>query len=283
MMNPLDQAPPGRLAFAELMQQPDDAIALADAALLIAKEEYPDLDVAAYRDRLERMAADVERTVSARRDPHRMLVGLNDYLFGQLGFRGNVEDYYDVKNSFLNDVLDRRLGIPITLSIVYMDIGGRLGLPLRGVGMPGHFLVKYTGPDEELIIDPYGKGSILSETDFQRILDEVFGGNVRFEARMLNVVSTRHIVSRMLTNLKAIYIKTHAYAKALATVERLLILDANAVCEIRDRALILFQLKRHIEASVELEHYLRLQPSAPDSEVLRGHLRSLRQRAVALN
>jgi regulator of sirC expression with transglutaminase-like and TPR domain len=283
MVNPLDQAPPGRLAFAELMRQPEESIALSDAALLIAKEEYPDLDVAAYRGRLERMAADVQRLVGGAGDSHRLLMGLNEYLFDRLGFRGNVEDYYDPKNNFLNEVLERRLGIPITLSVVYMDVGCRLGLMLRGVGMPGHFLVKYSGHDEELIIDPYGKGEILSETDCQRLLDQVFGGNVRFEAGMLNAIGTRQILRRMLTNLKAIYIKNQVYGKALATVERLLILEPDAVCEIRDRALILFQLKRHPEAGVELERYLRLQPSAPDSEVLRGHLRSLRQRAVALN
>ncbi len=283
MVNPLDQAPPGRLAFAELMQQPEERSALSDGALLIAKEEYPDLEIASYRGRLERMAGDVHRLVDGSGDPHRLLMGLNEYLFDRLGFRGNVEDYYDPRNSFLNDVLDRRLGIPITLSVIYMDVGSRLGLPLYGVGMPGHFLVKYSGPGDELIIDPYGKGAILSETDCQHLLDEVFGGNVRFEGGMLKVIGTRQILRRMLTNLKAIYIKGQEYRKALATVDRLLILETDAAAEIRDRALILFQLKRHTEAGMELERYLRLQPSAPDSEVLRGHLRSLRQRAVALN
>jgi len=282
-MTQSEQAPPGRLAFAELMHQPEDTIALSEAALLIAKEEYPDLDVDAYRGRLERMAADVARALGTAADPHRILAGLNEYLFVRQGFRGNAENYYDPKNSFLNDVLDRRLGIPITLSLLYIDVGSRLGLPLYGIGMPGHFLVKYAGRDEEVIIDPYGKGSFVSDGDCQRILDQVFGGSVRYDRGMLAVVGTRQILSRMLTNLKAIYIKSGAYCKALATIDRLLILDASAVGEIRDRALVLFQMKRQAEAGSELERYLRLQPSAPDSEILRGHLRRLRQRAVALN
>ncbi len=282
-MTQSEQAPPGRVAFAELMQQPEDTIVLSEAALLIAKEEYPGLDIEAYRGRLERMAADVQRLTGTSSDPHRLLAALNDYLFVRQGFRGNAEEYYDPKNSFLNDVLDRRLGIPITLSVLYLDMGSRLELPLYGVGMPGHFLVKYAGGDEELIIDPYGRGSFLSPADCQRILDQVFSGTIRFDPGMLAVVGTRQILRRMLSNLKGLYIKMGADCKALATIERLLILDPAAVGEIRDRALVLFQLKRHAEAGAELERYLRLQPAAPDTEVLRGHLRRLRQRAVSLN
>lgn len=275
--------PPCRLAFAQLVRQPDAAIDLAEATLLIAKEEYPDLDVTEYLARLDRMGADVGTSVGGRHDPHRLIAALGEYLFGQLGFRGNADHYYDPRNSFLNEVLDRRMGIPITLSAVYLEVGRRIGLRLQGVGMPGHFLVKYVGPDEELVIDPFGGGGILSPADCQQILDRIFDGKLCFEPQMLTAVGTRQILARMLTNLKAIYFNNQEYGKALSIADCLVILHPHAAGEIRDRGLLSFQVKRYAEASADLERYLRLAPQAEDSEVIRAHLRTLRQRVVALN
>ena len=142
-----DMPPPCRLAFAQLVQGPEAAIDLAQVALLIAKEEYPDLDVAVYLARLDAMGEEVQRLAGGSPDPHRLIAALNEHLLQQLGFRGNPENYSDPKNSFLNEVLDRRTGIPITLSVVYLEVARRIGFPLHGVGMPGHFLVKYEGRD----------------------------------------------------------------------------------------------------------------------------------------
>lgn len=278
-----DMPPPCRLAFAQLVQGPEAAIDLAQVALLIAKEEYPDLDVAVYLARLDAMGEEVQRLADGSLDPHRLIAALNEYLFQQLGFRGNPENYYDPKNSFLNEVLDRRTGIPITLSAVYLEVARRIGFPLHGVNMPGHFLVKYEGRDEEIVVDPFGGGGILSDPDYQRMLDRIYGGKLCFERGMLAALGTRQILARMLTNLKAIYFNNQEYAKALSIVERLVILQPQTASEIRDRGLLSCQLKRYADASADLDRYLRLVPEAEDSEVIREYLRSLRQRVVALN
>jgi len=275
--------PPCRLAFAQLVRRPETAIDLAEATLLIAKEEYPDLDVPAYLARLDDMGADVRTLAGPVEDPRRLIAELSEYLFQRLGFRGNADNYYDPKNSLLNEVLDRRLGIPITLSAVYLEVGRRMGLRLHGVGMPGHFLVKYVGPCEEIVVDPFGGGRIVSSADCQRIMDRVFDGKRRFEPGMLAIVGTRHILTRMLTNLKTIYFNDEDYDKALSIVERLVILHPQNACEIRDRGLLSCQLRRYANAMADLERYLRLAPEANDAETIRQHLRSLRQRAAALN
>jgi len=275
--------PPCRHVFAKLVSRPEPRIDLAEAALLIAKEEYPDLEVGRYLARLDAMGADFQNRVGNGPDAHRLIASLGDYLFKEQGFRGNADNYFDPRNSFLNDVLDRRMGIPITLSAVYMEVGRRLGVRLHGVGMPGHFLVKYVGPGEEIVIDPFNGGAILSAADCQNILDRVSGGKLVFEQRYLSSVGTRQILARMLTNLKVIYFNSQAYAKALGVVDRLLILNPRAAPEVRDRGLLCCQLNRYQEAMADLERYLKLAPAAEDAEVIRDHLRAIRQREVSMN
>ncbi len=281
--HPAEVPPPCRSVFARLVHRPETAIDLAEAALLIAKEEYPGLEVASYLARLDDMAAAVRARVSPEKDSHRLIAGLNDFLFRDQGFHGNAEDYYDPRNSFLNEVLDRRTGIPITLSAVYMEVGRRVGLRLYGVGMPGHFLVKFVAPDEEIVIDPFDRGALLSPVDCQRVLDRTYEGKLAFEPRFLEAVGTRQILVRMLANLKAIYFNGREYAKALAVVDRLLILDPQAATEIRDRGLLSCQLKRYPDAMDDLTRYLSLAPEAEDAGVIRDHLRSLRQRVASMN
>jgi regulator of sirC expression with transglutaminase-like and TPR domain len=281
--HPADHPPPCRQRFAGLVSRPETAIDLAEAALVIAQEEYPKLEVAHYLSCLDGMGAEVRARVGSVEDPHRLIAALGDYLFREQGFHGNSDDYYDPRNSFLNDVLDRRIGIPITLSAVYMEVGRRLGLRLHGVGMPGHFLVKYVGADEEILIDPFNGGALLSHADCQRILDRIYQGKVAFEPRFLAAVGTRQILSRMLNNLKATYFKKQDFAKALSVVERLLIIEPGSATEVRDRGLLLSQLRRYPEATADLERYLKLAPGAEDSGVICDHLRSIRQRVASLN
>ncbi len=280
---PAKTPPPCRLAFARLVNTPEGAVDLAEAALLIAKEEYPDLDVRRHLTRLDQMGAAVHSHAGPTRDPYRLIAALNDYLFREQGFHGNREDYYDPRNSFLNDVLDRRTGIPITLSVVYMEVARRIGLRLQGVGMPRHFLVKYTGPDEEILINVFDAGTLLSRGDCQRLMDRLSDGKLAFEPRFLAAVDVRKILFRMLTNLKVIYFNRQDYERALSIVERLLILVPDSATEIRDRGLLSSQLRRYAEAIADLERYLRQAPQAEDGEVIREHLRSLRQRVVTLN
>jgi regulator of sirC expression with transglutaminase-like and TPR domain len=272
-----------RLAFARLVARPEPAIDLAEAALLIAQEEYPGLEVDRYLSCLDGMAAAVRERVPRPENPHRLIAGLNDYLFQEMGFHGNHDDYYDPRNSFLNEVLDRRTGIPITLSAVYLEVGRRIGLPVHGVGMPGHFLVKYAGPDEEIVIDPFHQGAFLTPAACQRILDRIYEGKLQFEPRFLASIGNRQILARMLNNLKAIYVNGEDFVKALAVVERLLILEPQAATEIRDRGLLSCQLKRYVEAMADLERYLKVSPEAEDAEVIRHHLRSIRQRMATMN
>lgn len=273
---------PCREAFARAVDLPDPQINLAEAALLIAQEEYPHLDIAAYLAQLDRMAEAARARLAGVAEPRRIIAGLNAYLFQAEGLRGNTEAYHDPRNSFLNEVLERRTGIPITLSVVYLEISRRLGLPLVGVGMPGHFLVKYPG-EEEIVLDPFNGGALVAPEDCQRILDRLYEGAVRFHPRFLAAVTSRQILARMLQNLKGIYVRAEQYAKGLAAVERLLLLYPDAPAEVRDRGLLACQLKRYAQASADLARYLRLSPEAEDRDVIRDHLCSLRQRLVTLN
>jgi regulator of sirC expression with transglutaminase-like and TPR domain len=275
--------PPCRFAFARLLRRPDPEINLAEAALLIAKEEYRGLDVAHYLGCLDEMAEAVRARLGTVTDPAAVATGLSGYLFRDLGFRGNTADYYDPRNSFLNEVLDRRLGIPITLSAMYIEVGRRLGVTIHGVGMPGHFLVKCIMADAELVIDPYNQGAVVTPADCQQLLDRISGGKLSFEPRFMACVGTRQILTRMLNNLKAIYVNRQDYGKALGVVERLLLLDPDSATEMRDRGLLLFQLKRYPEAMADLQRYLQRAGSAEDAETIRGHLGAIRQRVASWN
>ncbi|MCI0371398.1 MAG: tetratricopeptide repeat protein, partial [candidate division NC10 bacterium] len=249
-----------RARFAALIRRPEEEIDLAEAALLIAGEEYPDLDVAAYLALLAQMGAETRCRSGGSRPPAAALEALNHYLFDELGFAGNTEDYHDPRNSYLNEVLDRRTGIPISLSTVYMTVARHGGLPILGVGFPGHFLVKFAGEGEEIVLDPFNRGAILTEGDCQKLLDRATGGRARFSRELLGAAGTKAILARMLGNLKGTYAATRQYAKALACVERILLLTPDAGREILDRGLVLAQMQRTEEAILELTRYLKQSP-----------------------
>jgi regulator of sirC expression with transglutaminase-like and TPR domain len=225
-----------RQLFTEMVTGRESRLDLGRAALLIASEEYPGLDILRYVARLEAMAAAVRPVVGATDAPQEQVEHLNTYLFVERGFRGNTQGYYDPRNSFLNDVLDRKLGIPITISVVYMEVGRRVGMPLQGVGMPGHFLVKYPHPEADIYIDPFNKGQILSRQGCEELLQQVYGEPVPFEESFLAPVTKKQILARILMNLKAIYLHIKHHRKALATVERLLLIQPDAEQEMKDRA-----------------------------------------------
>jgi regulator of sirC expression with transglutaminase-like and TPR domain len=225
-----------RQSFTEAVTGPEHRLDLARVALLIASEEYPGLDSLRYVAKLEVMAAAVRPSVTTTDDPTLKIECLNAYLFDERGFRGNAEEYYDPRNSFLNDVVDRRLGIPITLSIIYMEVGRRVGMPLQGVGMPGHFIMKYAGPEEDIYIDPFNRGRMLSRQACEELIQQLHGEPVPFRESFLAPVSKKQILARMLMNLKAIYIHTQDHLKALSVVERLLIIQPDGEQEMKDRA-----------------------------------------------
>jgi regulator of sirC expression with transglutaminase-like and TPR domain len=193
--------------FAELLSR--DQFNLAEACLLIAADEYPRLDVAACIATLDAMAATVRRRLASDAFPEQQLAALNHHLFSELNFRGNTESYYDRRNSYLNEVLDRRMGIPITLSIIYLEVGRRVGLRLQGVSFPGHFMVLLPLASGQLLLDPFSRGKARSEDELRRLLSEVLPADVAARVRpdqFLEPATPREIVARVLRNLKAIYL-----------------------------------------------------------------------------
>jgi regulator of sirC expression with transglutaminase-like and TPR domain len=267
--------------FGRLVAGPDAAVDLAEASLVIASGEYPGLDVARYLERLDEMGREVRGRLS--RGPGAPIERLNAYLFGEEGFRGNVDDYYDPRNSFLNDVIDRRTGIPITLSMVYMEVAGRAGLDVVGVGLPGHFLVRAEGAGRAVLVDPFHGGAVLSEADCQRRLDRVFEGRVRLQPGMLAGCPRKAILARMLRNLKAIYVKADDYPRALRTIDLLLTLDPGSAEDRRDRGLLHAAFDCYALAAADLEAYLALAPAAPEAKAVRVKITQMRTLAARLN
>src|ERR1035438_9650960 len=206
--------------FAALVEpaREDESIPLAAAALAIARMAYPDLDAGPYLARLEEMAEQVRARLRKNPTARESIALLNQVLFQEEGLRGNREDFYDPRNSFLNDVLDRKLGIPITLSAVYMEIARRVGFPVAGVGMPGHFLLKhYDVVAGEIFIDAFDRGRILGPDDCQQRLDEVYGGQIDMRAEYLQPVTHREILRRLLNNLRQIYLTRRDGGKEIVT------------------------------------------------------------------
>ncbi|MEE9172362.1 MAG: transglutaminase-like domain-containing protein [candidate division NC10 bacterium] len=272
-----------RSRFAGMVDRAEEQIDLAEAALLIAAEEYPHLDTEGYLGRIGGMAERVKDRVSLELDPVTVIEELNRYLFDEEGFRGNSEDYDDPKNSFLNEVIDRRKGIPITLSILYMEIAWRLDLHLVGVGLPGHFIIKYQSGDREILIDPFHRGALLSEEDCQRTLDQIYKGKMAFHRGLLTSTPKRSILARMLNNLKGSYLRRKNFPGALRVVQRLLIIHPDSPTEVRDRGLIYGEMKQIPLAIADLRHYLDAVEEADDREAITEHLRHLQMRQAAHN
>lgn len=270
------QKSPRRL-LAEQISSSEPEMDLARAALLVAKEEYPQLSVDLYLARLDQVAEEVKDRLSNETAPLLVLDELLRTLYGRRKFSGNRQAYYDPRNSFLNDVLDRGVGIPLTLGMVLLETGWRLGLPLEGVNFPGHFLVRYTGDEVRLLIDPFDEGKIRFEDEAQQLLDQGYGGMVSMRDQFLRVATKRDMLIRLLTNLKGIYVKIGDDRRALAVVERLLMIRPTAPLQSRSRGLLLARLGRHEEAADQLEAYLRVSPSAEDKQHVLEMVRQLRE------
>jgi regulator of sirC expression with transglutaminase-like and TPR domain len=253
-----------RSRFAAMVGRPEPDIDLAAAALLIAAEEYPQLTPEPYLARLDELAERVRDRQWDATAPIVMLQDLSRVLFEEEGFRGNSENYYDPRNSFLNDVLDRRVGIPLTLSIVYLEVGWRLGLPLRGMNFPAHFMVRYEGEALTLIVDPFHGGAVRFEDEMQDLLDQAFGGSVPLQPKHMRDADRRDILLRMLENLKGTYLNARDDARALAALERILVMLPDSADHVRDSGMILTRMGREREAADALQRYLRLVPDAPD-------------------
>ena len=271
--------------FQALIDRPDDEIDLAEGALLIAKKAYPDLDIGDYLSRIDRLAHGVSERLPAAASETDRILALNRYLFEELGFGPNVEDYYDQRNSFLNDVLERRVGIPISLSVLYIEVGRRVGLPLQGVSFPGHFLVKCKLEQGVVILDPYGSGTSLSLQDLQQRLRATRGGEVSraIVAAMLVAADKKQILARMLRNLKGIYLEQGDHNRALSVMDWIVSVIPGDAAEVRDRGLLFLRLEGFRAALRDLERYLALAPSADDAPQIRTRIVELRQTVARLN
>jgi len=251
--------------FLAEVSQADEEINLARAALMVAREEYPQLSEEGYLGQLDLLA---EETRDRLNDENAHIVVLQELLsslYERSGFRGNREAYYDPRNSFLNDVLDRKLGIPLTLGIVVLEVGWRLGLPLEGVNFPGHFLIRFKGEAMDLLVDPYDGGAVRFEDEAQELLDRVYGGIIRIHDSFLKAATKREMLVRLLMNLKSLYLNVKDHPRALSVVERILTIRPIAAGEIRDKGVILARLGRKREALEQLKAYLNVAPDAADS------------------
>jgi len=267
--------------FAALVALPDDRLDLLEAALLLAEADPPP-DAAACRRELDALAQSAAARLRQDGSVRARVAALGQALFDDAGFRGNQEDYYDERNSFLHEVLRRRTGIPITLALVLIEVGRRLGLALEGVNFPGHFLLRHRSAEGDVLLDPFS-GQVLSEADCAELLRNLAGPQAELTPGLLRAAPSRAILRRMLTNLKGIYLQRHAWPQALDCVERLLLLVPDEPDELRDRGLLHHRLERHDRAVADLERYLLLAADDPAAESVLPVLEAARVLARRLN
>ncbi len=263
-----------------------DDVSLAEGALLIAAEEYEGLDVDRYLERIDEMGAVLLRRLRSDISTTEALIALNRYVFEELGFSGNTDDYYDPRNSYLNDVIERRVGIPITLAVVYIEIGRRIGLALQGVSFPTHFLVKCVLREGAIILDPYARGASLGVDDLQARLRSVSEGlelDATLVTSLLTPAAPSDIFARMLRNLRAIHLERGEHLKALCASNRILALQPDAADEYRERGELYDKLECFRAALADFRHYLKINPQARDSERVARRMAELGPIAARLN
>jgi regulator of sirC expression with transglutaminase-like and TPR domain len=283
-----------RNTLARLLTLPEPEIPLAEAALVIARERYPQLDVRAYLKRLTALGHELARSLETYSQTEgtgpggtwtrsERLRALRNFLYGEHGFHGpRDEDFFDPRNSFLNEVLDRRTGLPITLAIVFIEVGRAIGLELAGVNFPGHFLVKTTDDGPELLLDPFNRGR---EVTWVEAIDRIEKVNGRKEPPedYTGPISPRQFLFRLLSNLKAAYLRDEQYVDAVEVIDLLLLVHPGAHWERRDRGLLLLKTGGYHKARAELEAYLNAVPGADDRELVERRIEQARQLAVQLN
>jgi regulator of sirC expression with transglutaminase-like and TPR domain len=267
--------------FTRLVRSPEADLDLARGALMIAAIEHPGIEPGPSLRRLDQLARD--SGALAPGDPLKALHRLREFLFEEEGYAGNAADYYDPRNSCLNDVLARRLGIPITLSVLVMEVGRRVGLRIAGIGLPGHFVVRADVGGEPVLLDPFDAGALLTHEHAAALVARATGRKVRLTDEHLAPVSKRQILTRMLMNLRGVYCQREAWDQALAVLDRLVALDTESVGHLRDRGSVLARLGHLTRALGDWERYLVAQPEASDADSVRHHLRRVRQRLAALN
>lgn len=238
--------------------------------------EYPDLNISDYVQKLHIMGKDLKNSLSEIKNPTYLVSILNEYMFDIVGFNGNRDDYYNPKNNFLNVVLDKKSGIPITLSIIYVELARHIELDLRPIGFPSHFLVKYS---EELILDPYNRGKLLSIDDLQEILDRNYGGSIEFSPEFLDEVEPEKILLRITRNLKNSYTQSFNYTMAMHCINMILGIEPESPEEVRDKGILESRLLNYDHALISLNRYLQLAPEANDVDYVLDLIRNIKERS----
>ena len=277
--------------FAQLISREDARIDLSRACLLIAQDAYPDLDVERYIGEMERMATRVRARLAPTAAGEDRVVALNQLLYEELGYWGNTEDYYDPRNSYLNEVIDRRTGMPITMSILYMELGRRIGLPVEGVSFPGLFLVRVRLRGGMLVLDPFSGGAPQSEDELRSRVKRVIPDGVADDLpaselpldQFLEPATNRQILARVLRNLKGIYRKANKPERMLDVLNRMLLVTPDASAELRDRGYVYQRLECYRAAFKDLTDYAEREPDAPDLDEVRSKLMELSALCARLN
>jgi regulator of sirC expression with transglutaminase-like and TPR domain len=294
---------PGLEEFSKLLSRDENEMDLARACLQIAEDAYPGLDVPGYAGEIERFAKRLRARLAPETSTEDRVIALNEFLFDDLGFRGNTKNYYDPRNSYLNQVLDRRTGIPLTLSVLYLEIGWRIGLPLKGVSFPGHFLVRLPMRGGTLVLDPFIGGAPVSEDELrerlQRVIPRVVAGAAGAAGanaaaggvpvadlpleQFLEPASKRQILARLLRNLKGVYLEKDKPERLLEVLNRMIIVAPEVAAERRDRGYVYQRLECWRPALQDLADYLEREPQAADMEEVRTKLVELSMRCARLN
>jgi len=238
--------------------------------------EYPELNVSKYIEKINEMGNSLKIKIGEVKNPTYLISVLNEYLFDELGFHGAEEDYYDPVNSFLNVVLDKKIGIPITLSILYTEVAKHIGLDLRIVGFPGHVIVKYK---KEMILDPFYRGRLLTIEDLEKVLNRNFGEDIEFVPEYLNEATTEQLLTRLLRNLKNAYTQSYAYDNAMKCTDMILGMRPESPEEIRDKGILEERLLRYDKALPFLNKYLELEPEADDADFILELIKSVREKS----
>ena len=239
--------------------------------------EYPELNISKYIEKINEMGNSMRLKIGEVKNPTYLISVLNEYLFDELGFHGSEEPeyYYDPANSFLNVVLDKKIGIPITLPIIYSEVAKNIGLDLQIVGFPGHVIVKYKA---EMILDPFYRGRLLTIEDLEGILNRIFGDDVEFIPEYLNEATTEELLTRLLRNLKNAYTQSYAYDKAMKCTDMILGMQPESPEEIRDKGILEERLLRYDKALPLLNKYLELEPEADDADFILELIKSVREK-----
>ena len=266
-----------------ILSSPEQQIDLGAAALTVARLEYPDLDVARYVAKLDHFSASAARRLTVGAPPLQLIQALNGFLFDEKGFRGDSGDYYDPRNSCLNEVMDRHQGIPITLSVVYLEIARRLSLPFFGVGLPGHFVVKYDDGDQLHFVDPFGGETIAGRDGCRKLVAVVLNGRPDLRDADFAAVEKRYVIERMLNNLRGIHLHSCQYRKAIGVLDLMITLSADAADRFKERGMLYYQMRDFPRARRDLEHYLSLRPDAADAQQVKKQITGLRTLLAMMN